>query len=57
MMEEQEEMYDYLMELSTEDAVNALLNWHGLQLLSKKFGEETLSEYGFNPSWVEEEDD
>ncbi len=52
MTTKQEKMYDVLLELTTEQAINALLDWHGEQLLDDGFMEHLVSE-----CYMEEEDE
>ncbi len=44
MSSEQLAMYNALLELDTETAVNALLDWHGTQLLSAGFLSHLINE-------------
>ncbi len=52
MTTKQEKMYDVLLELTTEQAVDALLNWHGEQLLDSGFMRHLIDE-----GYMEEEDE
>ncbi len=44
MSNEQVKMYNALLELDTETAVNALLDWNGTQLLSAGFLSHLINE-------------
>ena len=52
MTTRQEKMYDVLLELTTEQAVDALLYWHGEQLLDDGFMQQLIDE-----GYIEEEDE
>lgn len=52
----QEKTYDVLMGLSTEQAVDAFLNWHGTQLLDDGFREHLIDE-GYMEEEEEEEEE
>ena len=44
MSSEQVKMYNALLELDTETAVNALLDWHGMQLIDAGFLSHLINE-------------
>ena len=44
MTTKQEKMYDVLVELTTEQAIGALLDWHGDQLLDDGFMQHLINE-------------
>ena len=44
MTTKQEKMYYALLALTTEEAVGALLNWHGTQLLDDGFMQHLINE-------------
>ena len=44
MSNDQLKMYNALLELDTETAINALLDWHGTQLLSAGFLSHLINE-------------
>ena len=52
MTTKQEKMYDVLLELTTEQAIGALLNWHGTQLLDDGFMQHLIDE-----GYMEDEDE
>ena len=52
MTTRQEKTFLALLELTTEEAVSALLNWHGEQLLDSGFMQHIIDE-----GYMEEEDE
>lgn len=57
MTTNQEKTYDVLVELTTEQAVNALLDWHGTQLLDDAFMQHLIDEGYMEDEDGEEEED
>ena len=52
MTKKQEEMYYALLELTTEQAVNAILDWCGTQILDDAFMQHLIDE-----GYMEDEDE
>ena len=56
MTTKQEKTYDVLLELTTEQAIGAILNWYGEQLLDDAFMQHLINE-GYTDDDDDDDDD